>query len=37
MKTSRRRFLKTAAGAAAAPLILPNGLRAADKGPRPNR
>ncbi len=30
MKTSRRKFIKAAAGAAVAPLILPHGLRAAD-------
>ena len=31
MKTSRRQFIRNAAGVAAAPLILPGGLRAADK------
>lgn len=33
MNTSRRQFLKSAASAAAAPLILPNGLHAAEKAP----
>lgn len=31
MNTSRRKFIRNAAGIAAAPLILPHGLRAADK------